>query len=173
MNDADYMKLALDYSKFEQANIVSTSLVDNGCVVFMVSKEPIPSASSIGIRLLRATRNNADTDSCAKEADTSNRALSQHTYTYVKAAATHDSRLESQTGNSKWSMSYTGLKLHTLRDTHDAFLAGVYSILQYKPFLTTRLPHGGKNPIRYVLNRHLRTPETANSIKTSYGVDLS
>ena len=75
--------------------------------------------------------------------------LSQHTYTYVKAAATHDSLLESQNGNSKWSMSYIGLKLHTLRNTHDAFLAGVYSILQYKPFLTTRLPHGGKNPIRY------------------------
>ena len=156
MNDADYMKLALDYSKLEQANIVSTSLVDNGCVVFILSKEPTPSASGIGIRLLRAARIN-DTDSCAKEADTSNRAFSQHTYTYVKAAATHDSLLESQNGNSKWSMSYIGLKLHTLRNTRDAFLAGVYSILQYKPFLTTRLPHGGKNPIRYVLNRHLRT----------------
>ncbi len=43
-------------------------------------------------------------------------------------------------------------------------MVGVQTVLHDNPFLTTRLPHGGKNPIRIILDRHLRTPKTANVI---------
>jgi diaminohydroxyphosphoribosylaminopyrimidine deaminase/5-amino-6-(5-phosphoribosylamino)uracil reductase len=39
------------------------------------------------------------------------------------------------------------LDVHHLRHTHDAILVGVQTVLHENPFLTTRLPHGGKNPI--------------------------
>ena len=54
------------------------------------------------------------------------------------------------------------LDVHYLRHTHDAILVGVQTVLHDNPFLTTCLPHGGKNPIRFMLERHLRTPKTAN-----------
>ncbi|MFS0687779.1 hypothetical protein AB1K89_00835 [Sporosarcina sp. 179-K 8C2 HS] len=34
-------------------------------------------------------------------------------------------------------------------------------ILLHNPFPTTRLPHGGKNPLQIILNRHHRTPKVA------------
>ncbi|WP_252503353.1 hypothetical protein [Sporosarcina sp. Marseille-Q4943] len=39
-------------------------------------------------------------------------------------------------------------------------------ILLQNPFLATRLPHGGKNPLQLILNRHLRTPKVAIPIHT-------
>ena len=168
MNDADYMKLALDHTKLAQAHIAPTLIVGELCVVFIVSEDPNPSVTGKGIRLLRVAGIKVITDLSKEEADVSNRAFIQHNYTCVnlKAAATLDSRLTMHIGNSKWNTSEnTRLDLHTLRDTHDAFLVGVNTNLQDIPFLTTRLPHGGKNPIRFIFNRHLRTPKAANFIK--------
>ena len=53
---------------------------------------------------------------------------------------------------------------HYLRHTHDAILVGVLTVLHDNPFLTTRLPLGGKNPIRIILDRCFRIPKTANVI---------
>ncbi|MCG7345214.1 hypothetical protein MHZ92_13800 [Sporosarcina sp. ACRSL] len=57
---------------------------------------------------------------------------------------------------------------------------GVYSILnnlryhlQNNPFLTTRLPHGGKNPIQITLHRHPRTPLKTESVIPYPAVETS
>ncbi|MGQ0453185.1 RibD family protein [Bacillus sp. SS-TM] len=42
--------------------------------------------------------------------------------------------------------------------THDAILVGVNTVIADNPHLTTRIPNGGKHPIRVVLDTHLRTP---------------
>lgn len=68
-------------------------------------------------------------------------------------------------GTSKWIISDASrTDVHHLRYTHDAILVGV-TVLHDNPFLTTRLPHGGKNPIRIILERRLRTSKTAHVIK--------
>ncbi|WP_432358903.1 hypothetical protein [Sporosarcina sp. UB5] len=43
-------------------------------------------------------------------------------------------------------------------------------ILLHNPFLTTRLPHGGKNPIRIVLDRHLKKRKVVNQLHALFPI---
>lgn len=138
--------------------------------VFIASIDPFPSVNGRGIELLQNAGIEVITSILQEEAAHLNRAFF-HFVTYcqpyvtLKAAATLDGRLSTQTGDSKWITSAEArTDVHHLRHTHDAILVGVETVLHDNPFLTTRLPHGGKNPIRIILDRQLRTPKTANVI---------
>ncbi len=58
---------------------------------------------------------------------------------------------------------------HGLRDTNDAILVGVGTILADDPLLTCRLPEG-RNPVRVIVDSQLRTPPTARVVQTSHAV---
>ncbi|GIN73053.1 riboflavin biosynthesis protein RibD [Bacillus sp. J14TS2] len=80
-------------------------------------------------------------------------------YVTMKIAMTLDGKIATATGDSRWITSdQARLDVHLLRAAHDAILVGVQTILHDDPLLTTRLPQGGKNPIRVILDTHLRTP---------------
>ena len=123
-----------------------------------------------GIGLLKAAGIEVITGILQEEAEQLNQAFFHFIrygkpYVTLKAAATLDGRLSTQNGDSKWITSAASrTDVHHLRHTHDAILVGVQTVLHDNPFLTTRLPHGGKNPIRIILDRHLRTPKTANVV---------
>ena len=134
--------------------------------VFVASIDPNPSVNGTGIRLLKAAGIEVVTGILQEEAEQLNRAFFHFInygkpYVTLKAAATLDGRLSTQTGDSKWITSDAArTDVHHLRHTHDAILVGVQTVLHHNPFLTTRLPHGGKNPIRIILTPALRTPAT-------------
>lgn len=80
-------------------------------------------------------------------------------YVTLKSAVTLDGRTASSSGDSKWiTTEQSRLDVHYDRHRHDAILVGVNTIIQDNPHLTTRLPQGGKNPIRLIVDTHLRTP---------------
>ena len=84
-------------------------------------------------------------------------------YVTLKAGITIDGAVATASGESQW---ITGAEsravVHRLRDTHDAIMVGIGTVLADNPHLTTRLPQGdGKNPLRIVIDSTLRTPPTA------------
>lgn len=80
----------------------------------------------------------------------------------LKAGMSLDGKLATVTGQSKWITNELARSdAHKYRHTHDAILVGVNTIIADDPALTTRIVGGGKNPIRIILDTHLRTPLTS------------
>ena len=84
-------------------------------------------------------------------------------YVTLKAGITIDGAVATASGESQWiTGAESRLAVHHLRDTHDAIMVGIGTVLADNPRLTTRLPQGGgKNPLRIVVDSTLRTPPTA------------
>ncbi|MCF6093480.1 bifunctional diaminohydroxyphosphoribosylaminopyrimidine deaminase/5-amino-6-(5-phosphoribosylamino)uracil reductase RibD [Microaerobacter geothermalis] len=80
-------------------------------------------------------------------------------FVILKGAVTLDGKIASYSGNSRWITGKEArMDVHSLRNEVDAILVGVGTIIHDNPKLTTRLPEGGKNPIRIILDSTLRIP---------------
>ncbi|WLD91886.1 bifunctional diaminohydroxyphosphoribosylaminopyrimidine deaminase/5-amino-6-(5-phosphoribosylamino)uracil reductase RibD [Alkalihalobacillus sp. AL-G] len=80
-------------------------------------------------------------------------------YVTLKFASSLDGKIATETGHSKWITGKEARQdTHLYRHKHDAILVGVKTVFADDPSLTTRLPQGGKNPIRIVLDSNLRIP---------------
>jgi diaminohydroxyphosphoribosylaminopyrimidine deaminase/5-amino-6-(5-phosphoribosylamino)uracil reductase len=78
----------------------------------------------------------------------------------AKVAASLDGKIASHLGDSRWISNERSRRfVHRLRHAVDGILVGVGTVIADNPRLTTRLPgKKGKNPLRIVLDTHLRTP---------------
>jgi diaminohydroxyphosphoribosylaminopyrimidine deaminase / 5-amino-6-(5-phosphoribosylamino)uracil reductase len=81
----------------------------------------------------------------------------------AKAALTLDGWTATSTGHSKWITGDASRRfVHRLRDRVDAVMVGIETVLADDPLLNTRLKGGKRrNPIRIILDTHLRTPQRA------------
>ncbi|MEZ4485195.1 MAG: RibD family protein [Syntrophotaleaceae bacterium] len=79
-------------------------------------------------------------------------------FVILKSAVTLDGHTATHSGDSQWiSNPSSRQQVHRLRDKVDAIMVGVGTVLKDDPRLTTRLP-GGRDPLRIVVDSHLRTP---------------
>ncbi len=138
--------------------------------VSIASLDPNPQVAGKGVAKLKKAGISVEVGLCEQEAIALNKYFfhyikTKKPYVTLKTAVTMDGKTASFTGDSKWITSESArLDVHQYRHEHDAILVGVNTIIQDNPRLTTRLPRGGKNPIRIILDTQLRVPLQTNVI---------
>jgi diaminohydroxyphosphoribosylaminopyrimidine deaminase/5-amino-6-(5-phosphoribosylamino)uracil reductase len=127
-----------------------------------------------GITVLRRRRIKVSLGVLAEECTRANRpfltwaAFHRPAFT-LKAAITLDGKIATISGLSKWITGpLARADVMRLRDHHDAVLVGIGTVLADDPWLTARLP-GARDPIRVVIDTHLRTPPTAHLLPKKTG----
>ena len=90
-------------------------------------------------------------------------------YVAVKVAMTLDGWIATKTGDSKWITNEQSRRfVHRLRSIADAVLVGVGTVISDNPLLDTRLlKRAIKDPVKVVIDPHLRIPKSCNLLKNS------
>jgi diaminohydroxyphosphoribosylaminopyrimidine deaminase/5-amino-6-(5-phosphoribosylamino)uracil reductase len=126
-----------------------------------------------GIEALRRARIKV-TRALVEECDAANRpfltwAMHGRPAFTLKAAMTLDGKIATVKGESQWITGEEArADVHRLRDTHDAVLVGIGTVLADDPKLTARL-RGGRDPMRIVIDSKLRTPPRAQLLPKRKG----
>jgi diaminohydroxyphosphoribosylaminopyrimidine deaminase/5-amino-6-(5-phosphoribosylamino)uracil reductase len=137
-------------------------------VVAMI--DPNPRVSGNGIKTLKKAGVAVLSGILETEARKLNEAFIKHITTgmpfvTLKVAQTLDGKTATASGESQW---ITGEEAraegHRLRDSNDAILVGINTVLKDDPSLTARIPKG-RDPVRIVVDSTLRIPATAKIIR--------
>ncbi len=140
-------------------------ILSSGCKrVVLGAKDPDDRVAGSGIRRLREAGLEVIEGVLEEECLRLNEAYFYHRRTglpfvTLKTAMTLDGKIATSTGDSKWvTNALSREQVHYMRHWHDAIMVGIGTVLKDRPRLTTRLPGGGKNPIRIVADSQLRIP---------------
>lgn len=83
----------------------------------------------------------------------------------LKAAVTLDGRIATRTGDSKWITGETARReAHRMREAAGVVMVGVGTVLADDPSMRVHMLDHGTDPIRIVLDTHLRTPPRAKVV---------
>ncbi|OIJ10714.1 riboflavin biosynthesis protein RibD [Anaerobacillus alkalilacustris] len=146
-------------------------IIKNGIKrVVIATLDPNPLVAGSGIEKLREANIEVEVGVLEQEARELNKVffhfISNCTpFVTLKTATSLDGKIATSTGQSKWITGDAArTDVHQLRHEHDAILVGIGTVLADNPTLTTRIETGGKNPIRIILDRTLRTPLDSNIV---------
>ena len=141
-------------------------------------KDPNPAVTGGGCEFLRKNGIEVITGILEPECRQLNEAFikfatSGRPFVILKSALTMDGWTATSQGHSKWITSEKSRQfVHRLRDQVDAVMVGIGTIIADDPSLTTRLNRGlGKDPLRIIVDTHLRTPTNAKVLNHSSSAD--
>ncbi|MGI6547405.1 MAG: bifunctional diaminohydroxyphosphoribosylaminopyrimidine deaminase/5-amino-6-(5-phosphoribosylamino)uracil reductase RibD [Bacillota bacterium] len=147
--------------------------------VVIAALDPNPNMAGKGVQILRENGIKVETGLLELPAKQQNEVFRKYITTkrpfvIAKWAMSLDGKIATASGESKW---ITGPRArawgHRLRDEVDAILVGVGTVLADDPQLTTRLPSGGRNPLRIVLDSRARTPAGARVLQAEPGAVIA
>jgi len=94
-------------------------------------------------------------------------ACTRRPFVVLKCAATLDGRIATRTGDARWVTGEQARGLgHRLRHWLDSIMVGVKTVRADDPSLTTRLDDlPGRDPVRLILDTHLKTPVGAKMLR--------
>lgn len=137
--------------------------------VVVAMSDPNPLVSGRGLDLLRKAGVAVTEGVLREEAERLNEVFikyitTQRPFVTLKVAMTLDGRIATAEGSSRWITGEAArLEVHRLRSEVDAVLVGIGTVLADDPMLTARRP-GMRNPIRIVIDPHLKTPLKARLV---------
>ncbi len=140
--------------------------------VFVAMKDPNPIVAGKGIRKLRQIGIEVHVGLLSKEAARFNEKFVWYMktgkpYVALKVAQTLDGYVADSKGRSRWITSINSRKeAHRLRREYDAVLVGAGTVHKDNPQLTVRHVKGN-NPVRIVLDGHLRCDPRARVFAVS------
>jgi len=138
--------------------------------VVVAMTDPNPLVAGCGIETLRQRGIRVDTGVLANEAASLNAPFIKWItcklpFVTLKNGISLDGKIATRTGDTRWITGEASrLEVHRLRDAADAIITGVGTVLADDPELTTRLPEGGKSPVRVVVDSLARTPLSAKLV---------
>ncbi|WP_026700196.1 bifunctional diaminohydroxyphosphoribosylaminopyrimidine deaminase/5-amino-6-(5-phosphoribosylamino)uracil reductase RibD [Salibacterium aidingense] len=133
--------------------------------------DPNPRVSGTGVKKLEEAGLEVTTGVLQEKADWLNRYFFHYMktglpYVTLKTAVSLDGKTATAAGQSQWITGPEAREdTHLLRHQHDAIMAGIGTVLQDDPSLTARPANGGIQPVRVVLDHHLRMPVKAKMIQ--------
>ncbi len=137
---------------------------------YVAVQDPNPLVAGRGIKQMKEAGINVHVGILEEEARRLNEIFIKYITTrtpfvLLKTAMTLDGKIATGTGHSRWVTGDAARqKVHHLRDWYDAILVGVNTVLADNPALTCRLPEGGSDPIRIILDSKAKTPVDARVV---------
>lgn len=148
------------------------AIIDAGMKrVVIASDDPNPEVAGRGIKMLENAGIEVTTGVLREQADSLNANFfhfieTGEPYVYLKTAMTLDGKIATSSGESQWITGENSRNDgHQYRRRCDAILVGVQTVINDDPKLTTRIEGNGKNPVRIILDNHLRTPLSSQLIQ--------
>lgn len=135
--------------------------------VYVAMQDPNSLVAGRGIKQMREAGLTVHVGLMEKEARKLNEIFCKYITTklpfvLLKSAMTADGKIATGVGHSRWITGEAArAKVHALRNWYDAILVGVNTVLADNPALTCRLPEGGRDPVRIILDSAARTPPEA------------
>jgi diaminohydroxyphosphoribosylaminopyrimidine deaminase/5-amino-6-(5-phosphoribosylamino)uracil reductase len=138
--------------------------------------DPDPRVSGRGLAALRNAGTTVEVGLLENEARALNEAYFHHRLTgrpfvILKAAMSLDGKIATHTGDSKWISGAKSRRfVHQLRARCGAVLCGINTVLVDDPLLTSRIRGAPRQPLRIVLDTHLRLSSGSQIARTAHSV---